>query len=91
MNKFQTITIFYVIQFIDCKYTENILLERLFGGYRLDFVKTEKCRISSEHGAELVRHNKLDSIPDECVRYVKGMVFFQHIVQLPRLLQRGFV
>lgn len=70
----ETFTISLLIQFVDCKYTENILLERLFGGYRLDFFKTEKCQISYEHGTELARMNQLDKLPDECVRYVKGLV-----------------
>jgi len=55
-----------------CKYTENILLERLFDGYRLAFHKSENCKLSTERVNHLLYKNHLENIPDQCLGYVKG-------------------
>lgn len=59
---------------VSARYDENILLTRLLGGFRMEFYKSEKCRLSQEQGEMWFEYNPTDSnlVPDECVTYVEG-------------------
>ena len=58
---------------VTARYTESILLDKLFNGYRLTYSR-ENCLWSENAVNNLIKQNKLKEIPDECLEYVKVMV-----------------
>jgi hypothetical protein len=54
-------------------------LDRLLNGYRIEFYKGPKCKLSEEEGQKLFANQSIDHykktdniVPDECVKYVTG-------------------
>ena len=49
-------------------FEENILIERLFNGFKLDIKNTTYCQ--RKYGGF-----EVEDVPDSCVEYVKELVF----------------